>query len=114
MDKLGILVKVGIVLIMLLVIFNNDHIKTNHFVGKLSVTVPKNQKIVGAPHWDGSNLWYSSRKMHPSDSAETYHFNESSTFGIWEGEVILEEQKDAPATDSSAQADAIKNYLNRN
>ena len=63
-----------------------------HYGGKMTVEIPKGQKFINAT-WKESQLWYVTKEMSPSDSADTYYFHEKSSWGITEGTVIFKESK---------------------
>lgn len=60
--------------------------------GKTTVTLPKGQKFLNVT-WKESNLWYLTKPMKATDTAETYQFQEESSFGVWRGTVIIKEEK---------------------
>lgn len=43
--------------------------------------------------WKEDNLWYLTRPMNENDVAETYNFNEKSSWGLVEGIYIIVEIK---------------------
>jgi hypothetical protein len=62
--------------------------------GKETIEVPRGQKIVTVS-WkekDGS-LWILSRPMREGEEPETWSYKAKSSFGIFEGEVVLKESK---------------------
>lgn len=63
-----------------------------NYGGTASINLPAGQKLVTIT-WKDQQLWYLTRKMNPSDSAESYIFKEESSYGIIEGSVILNESK---------------------
>jgi hypothetical protein len=54
--------------------------------------LPNNQKLVNVT-WKEGELWYLTRQMKQGEVAETYTFNEKSSFGLIEGTVIITENK---------------------
>ena len=57
------------------------------------VTIPANTKLVNT-NWDKrDSLWYLTREMRPDEDAETYTYQEDSTFGVLTGKVTLVEHK---------------------
>jgi hypothetical protein len=70
-----------------------EQIKTKQFGGKMTIDLPKGQKLVIATWKSDSNLWYLTRPMRPGETPETYEFVESAAFGVWEGKVIFKESK---------------------
>jgi hypothetical protein len=63
-----------------------------NYGGTMTVEIPKGQKFVNAT-WKETQLWYVTKDMSSSDSAETYYFHEKSSWGISEGTVIFKETK---------------------
>lgn len=69
-----------------------ENMKAKNFGGSAEVSLPANQKLVNVT-WKDDDLWYITRPMHPTDSAETYTFHEESSFGVWEGTYTIKEVK---------------------
>jgi len=80
--------------IFLFLFFNSctQNQRAKKFGGKAEITLPANQKLINAT-WKDDNLWYLTRPMSEADSAETYTFQEASSFGILEGTYITRERK---------------------
>ena len=70
---------------------SNSRVKS--WGGNASITLPINQKLVVAT-WKESNLWYLTKPMLATDSANTYTFHEESSFGVLEGTYTIKEVKD--------------------
>jgi hypothetical protein len=66
--------------------------RAKQFGGNMTVNLPKGQKLINVT-WKNDNAWYLTRPMAPTDIAESYSFNEESSFGIWEGTITLKESK---------------------
>ena len=66
--------------------------RAKRFGGTATINLPTGQKLVNVT-WKDAQLWYLTRQMKPSDSAEAYEFKEESSFGIIEGTVKLVETK---------------------
>lgn len=66
--------------------------RVKKFGGKATIELPAGQKLIHAT-WKDDNLWYLTRQMSPKDSAETYTFQEKSSFGMIEGTYIIKERK---------------------
>lgn len=66
--------------------------RARNFGGKAEIELPKGEKLVTVT-WKGEEIWYLTRPMTDNDVAETYTFNESSSWGIFEGTVIISEKK---------------------
>jgi hypothetical protein len=54
--------------------------------------LPSGQKLVIVT-WKDDNLWVLTKPMTEKDVAETYTFQEESSFGILEGTYIITEKK---------------------
>jgi hypothetical protein len=63
-----------------------------NFGGTMVIDLTTGQKLVNVT-WKEDEIWYLTKPMSASDSAETYSFHESSSFGIMEGTVIVKEHK---------------------
>ena len=59
--------------------------------GTATVDLPAKQKFISAT-WKEANLWYLTRPMHDDEFAETYTFQEQSSFGLIEGKVVFKEK----------------------
>jgi uncharacterized lipoprotein YehR (DUF1307 family) len=70
--------------------------RTKTFGGKMTVDLPKNQKLINVT-WKTTKadigLWYLTRPMRAGEEAETYTFKEDSQWGVFEGTVTIREQK---------------------
>lgn len=66
--------------------------RAKNFGGTATINLPAGQKLINVT-WKNDELWYLTRPMNSSDSAETYTFKEESSYGIMEGTVILKETK---------------------
>jgi len=53
--------------------------------------LPENTKLINATWKEGDSIWYLTRPSKTGDISETYNFNESSSFGMMEGKVIIVE-----------------------
>lgn len=60
--------------------------------GTVEVNLEPNQKLVTVT-WKESELWYLTRPMDSTDVAQTYRFQEESSWGIFEGTVFIIESK---------------------
>lgn len=69
-----------------------ENSRVKMFGGTGEMTLPRGQKLVLVT-WKDSELWYLTKPMSKADSAETYHFQEKSSFGIMEGTYIIHETK---------------------
>lgn len=81
--------------LLVFVIFSSctENQRARGFGGTATVDLEPGRKLMVVTWKQGGNLWYLTRKMSPTDSAETYKFQESSSFGLVEGVVIINEKK---------------------
>ena len=73
-----------------------DNTIAKKFGGTMSIELEKDQKLVNCS-WksskgEGSSLWLLTRVRKDGESPETYKYIEKSTFGVWEGTVIIQEK----------------------
>ena len=61
--------------------------------GSTTIELPINQKLEEIT-WKDDSLWYLTRPMTEDDIAETHTFQQSSSYGIFEGTVTIIESKD--------------------
>ena len=66
--------------------------RARQYGGTAVEKLPTGQKLVNVT-WKEENLWFLTKPMRSDDVAETYSFKESSSYGVWEGEVIIKETK---------------------
>ncbi len=52
--------------------------------------LPPGKKLIVVT-WKEDNLWYLVRDRKEGESVDTFEFIETSSFGIWEGKMILRE-----------------------
>ena len=52
---------------------------------------PCGRKLVNVT-WKDSNLWFVTRPLHAGDVPEEYTFNESSSWGVMQGQVTFRER----------------------
>ncbi len=69
--------------------------RAKSFGGTSTENLPPNRKLINVT-WKDDHLWYLTRPMVASDTAETYEFKESSSYGFLNGTVILKETKPSP------------------
>lgn len=85
--------KILIVAIMsLFVISCTDNTRVKTWGGSATLNLPKGQKLVNVT-WKESELWYLVKPMTEKDSAETYYFQEESSWGLMEGTYRIIEEK---------------------
>ena len=66
---------------------------TKSYGGSMTVNLPANQKLEEIT-WKEDSLWYLTKPMTEDDIAETHTFQQSSSFGIFEGTVTIVETKE--------------------
>ena len=66
--------------------------RARQFGGSETITLPQGQKLVMIT-WKESNMWYLTKPMSKVDSAETYTFQEKSSWGVWQGTITVHEVK---------------------
>lgn len=64
------------------------------FGGDMTLTLEPNQKLEMITWKDDISLWYLTRPMKEDEEAETYTFQQSSEFGIFEGTITIVEVKE--------------------
>lgn len=69
-----------------------ENARVKSFGGEGTLNLPKGQKLVNVT-WKETELWYLTRPMDSTDVAETYQFQEESSFGIMEGTYNIVESK---------------------
>ena len=65
---------------------------TKDYGGSTTIELEPNQKLEEIT-WKDDSLWYLTRPMTKEDVAETYTFQQSSNFGVFEGTVTIIEHK---------------------
>ena len=68
----------------------NERVKS--WGGEGTINLPKGRKLVNAT-WKGDQIWYLTRQMKSDDVAETYQFQEESSWGVVEGSFNIIEEK---------------------
>jgi hypothetical protein len=68
----------------------NERVKS--WGGEGTINLPKGRKLVNAT-WKGEHIWYLTRPMNSKDVAETYQFQEESSWGVVEGTFNIVEEK---------------------
>lgn len=69
-----------------------QNIRAKSFGGTATEQLKDNVKLINVT-WKESDLWVLTRPMNETDKAETYEFQEISSFGLVSGKVILKENK---------------------
>jgi hypothetical protein len=68
----------------------NERVKS--FGGKGTINLPKGRKLVTVT-WKETQIWYLTRPMDSTDVAQTYQFQEESSWGLIEGTYNIVETK---------------------
>lgn len=76
----------------LLVVSCTDNSRVKNWGGSATLTLPQGRKLVNVT-WKESELWYLTKPMAANDTAETYYFQEESSWGMVEGTYTIIEQK---------------------
>jgi hypothetical protein len=66
--------------------------RVKKFGGTATIELPIGQKLIHCT-WKDANLWYLTRPMTKTDTAEIYTFQEKSNLGIVQGAYIIKEKK---------------------
>lgn len=66
--------------------------RAKNFGGTANVNLEPNRKLVTVT-WKEDQIWYLTRPMDSSEKAETYKFQEESSWGMIEGAVVIVESK---------------------
>lgn len=68
--------------------------RARNFGGKETINLSAGSKLVNAT-WKGDDLWLLTKPMQPSEYAETYIFQEKSSYGLLEGSITIVETSQA-------------------
>lgn len=68
----------------------NERVKS--WGGQGTINLPKGRKLVNIT-WKKDQIWYLTREMNSNDVAETYQFQEESSWGVVEGTFNIVETK---------------------
>lgn len=68
----------------------NNRVK--NWGGEGTINLPKGRKLVNVT-WKETQVWYLTRPMDSNDVAETYLFQEESSWGVMEGTYNIVETK---------------------
>jgi len=69
-----------------------ENTRVKNFGGTGTINLPKGRKLVNVT-WKENQVWYLTRQMHSEDVAETYQFQEESSWGVIEGTYNIIETK---------------------
>ena len=80
------------ILITLIFIGCTQNQRAKSFGGNANINLPFGKKLVTVT-WKDKDLWYLTKPMKANDEAETYTFQEESSWGLMEGTVTIIETK---------------------
>jgi len=69
-----------------------ENARVKRFGGEGTINLPQGQKLINVT-WKQDEIWYLTRKMRNDEKAETYKFQEESSWGVVEGTYNLIETK---------------------
>jgi hypothetical protein len=69
-----------------------ENTRVKQWGGEGTINLPKGRKLVTVT-WKGDQVWYLTKAMDSSDVAETYQFQEESSWGLIEGTYNIVETK---------------------
>jgi hypothetical protein len=87
MKKLFLVIVMGV---MVTSCTENNRVK--NWGGEGNINLPKGRKLVNVT-WKETEVWYLTRPMDSNDVAETYQFQEESSWGVMEGTYNIVETK---------------------
>lgn len=84
-----------VILVVMAAVFSGctDQYTTKKFGGSMTLELEPNQKLEEIT-WKDDSLWYLTRPMRDDEKAETHVFQQSSEFGVFEGNVTVIEKKE--------------------
>jgi len=65
--------------------------RAKKYGGTTEYTVPTDKQFVNAT-WKGDNLWIITADRDTNHTPKTYYMDEKSSYGVWEGTVVIREQ----------------------
>ena len=75
-----------------MVVSCSENSRVKNWGGEGTINLPKGQKLVNVT-WKETEVWYLTRTMDSNDVAETYQFQEESSWGVMEGTYTIIESK---------------------
>jgi len=87
MKKLFLAIVMGVV-----VTSCTENNRVKNWGGEGNINLPKGRKLVNVT-WKETEIWYLTRPMDSNDVAETYQFQEESSWGVMEGTYNIIETK---------------------
>lgn len=71
-----------------------ENARTRHWGGSMTYDLPAGQQLMMVT-WKESDLWILTKDMDENHTPQTYSLKESSSLGVWEGEIKIKEYKSA-------------------
>jgi hypothetical protein len=83
-----------LVLIGMIIVLGSctENARVKNFGGEGTINLPQGRKLVNVT-WKETQVWYLTRPMTKDDIAETYQFQEESSWGLIEGSYNIIETK---------------------
>ena len=81
-----------IAVMMMTLVSCTENSRVKNFGGQGTINLPQGRKLVNVT-WKETEIWYLTRPMDSSDVAETYRFQEQSSWGMIEGVYNIVESK---------------------
>jgi len=69
-----------------------ENSRAKSFGGTAKMELPAGQKLVVVT-WKDEDLWVLTRDMRDGETAESYKFQEESSWGVWEGTYLITEKE---------------------
>jgi hypothetical protein len=80
------------ILMAVMVTSCTENNRVKNWGGEGNINLPKGRKLVNVT-WKETQVWYLTRPMNSNDVAETYQFQEESSWGVMEGTYNIIETK---------------------
>jgi hypothetical protein len=80
------------ILMVVMVTSCTENNRVKNWGGEGNINLPKGRKLVNVT-WKETEIWYLTRPMNSNDVAETYQFQEESSWGVMEGTYNIIETK---------------------
>ena len=77
---------------MMALVSCTENSRVKNFGGEGTINLPQGRKLVNVT-WKETEVWYLTRPMDSSDVAQTYQFQEESSWGVMEGTYNIVETK---------------------
>lgn len=81
-----------IVLIIISVTGCSQQERTFYYGGTTTINLPPNRKLINIT-WKEDHIWYLTKQMSTQDVCEVYEFDESSSYGLLQGKVVVKEKR---------------------